>query len=357
MTLLLVRMVTERFHRDVEDRPIRESRTPPELLRADDIEYRSCPYAGARHGKPMNASALRQTSAHWDEVIDALAWLRAAHGGAAEVRDVWRVSQLGSALPWWFILRGEPVPAYAAALAKATLGMGIWAQRVIVRSISEAWRPPSPLTSHAILELAEANGTLLGLTEVCSAGDKMLLKFFDVLVGEPQPAIGAGEVARLVSSRDAVLRFGRAYIGFKQIMWIYFLARRFLYADVAAMRGETPELRTLLDGWCEPPDFFTIEPPNLAAIPPVARGLWFRQLAMLCAGDAAWTEFHARIATAMGDGRAPVATFHELDTIFGDAAAFAESGLRDEPFAGPIDAATRDQLLPLPPRAMFDALA
>ena len=63
MTLLVARMIEERFHRDDEDRPIREGRTPAEFLRDGDIEYRTCPYAGSRfqHANPMNVSALRQT--------------------------------------------------------------------------------------------------------------------------------------------------------------------------------------------------------------------------------------------------------------------------------------------------------
>src|SRR4051794_17493445 len=98
MTLRVVRMVEERFHRDVEDRPIREGRTPPELLRDGDIEYRACPYSGSRmqHKLPMNVSALRQTGAHWDEIVDALAALRAAHDSVlapaqAGIWDIWRV--------------------------------------------------------------------------------------------------------------------------------------------------------------------------------------------------------------------------------------------------------------------------
>jgi len=52
----------------------------------------------------MNVSALKQTGARWDEVVDALAFLRAAYteargGYGPDVLDLWRVSQLGSALP------------------------------------------------------------------------------------------------------------------------------------------------------------------------------------------------------------------------------------------------------------------
>lgn len=181
-------MITEAFHRDVEDRPIREGRTPPELLRDGDIEYRTCPYAGSRHqhANPMNVSALRQMGAHWDDLCDARAFLRAAHDEVLgvtqpQLMDVWRVSQLGSALPWFFLHRDAAIPAYAAALAKATLGMGIWAQRVLVRTITERWSPPA-LTAESVLALAEENGTLIGETEVCSGSSKMLLEFFAVLV-------------------------------------------------------------------------------------------------------------------------------------------------------------------------------
>ena len=96
-------MVEERFHRDDEGRPLREGRTPPEHRRPEqpgqpaeaeaeaeaEIEYRPCPYPGSRQvaGRPMNVSALRQTSAHWDEITSALGFLRAAY--AAAPRRLW----------------------------------------------------------------------------------------------------------------------------------------------------------------------------------------------------------------------------------------------------------------------------
>ena len=155
-SLRVVRMVEERFHRDDEGRPLREGRTPPEYRRPGEIEYRPCPYPGSRQvaGHPMNVSALRQTSAHWDEMLYALGFLRAAYAGARggygpDILDLWRVSQLGSALPWFHVLAGEPLPAYAAALSKATLGTGILAQRLLLRMLAEAWMPP-PFTARVL---------------------------------------------------------------------------------------------------------------------------------------------------------------------------------------------------------------
>ncbi len=352
--LWVLRMVEERFHRDDEGRPLREGRTPPELLQAGEIEYKPCPYAGSRRGHArMNVSALRQTSAHWDELIEALAFLRSAYARARgqygpDIMDIWRVSQLGSALPWFYILPGRPLPAWAAALSKATLGTGILAQRLIVKMLEERWLPP-PFTTEVLTQLAEVTGTLVGETEVCAAPEKMIVKFIEVLVdGEP-----AG-TCPLAAEHDAVLRFGASYAAFKLAMWSYFQARRFLYADIGATE--------LLDADCEPPDFYIIEPANLAATPPALRGAWFRQLANLIApfspdgSDAAVQACVLRMAEAIERGGNPVAIYDELDAAFADVIRHVESGFRGTPYAAPIDEATRDRLLASSPRARFAAL-
>jgi hypothetical protein len=363
MTLRVVRMVEEQFHRDVEGRPIREGRTPPEFLRDGDIEYKTCPYAGSRfqHENPMNVSALRQTGAHWDEVCDALALLRAAYERVCRVDepgilDIWRVSQLGSALPWFFIFEGVPVPAYAAALAKATLGMGIWAQRMFVDTLTKGFTPP-PLTAESILELAEASGTLIGETEVCSGGDKMLLRFFDVLVTKT-PASG-----RLDADPAAVLRFGAHYASFKLLVWIYYLARRFIYADLAAAHGDSAELAALRDCPVEPRDFFIVEPADAADVIPAQRLGWFRTLADLVvpiapdASDLPLRDLAFELANVMGQGLPPAATWQRLDTIFGAVVARVEQGFRgigQEPGRHiVVTEDIRDRLVGVSPRAMF----
>ena len=374
MTLLVARMIEERFHRDDEGRPIREGRTPEEFLREGDIEFRQCPYAGSRfqHPNPMNVSALRQMGAHWDEVCDTLAFLRAAHDDALgvtqpQLMDVWRVSMLGSALPWFFLFRDDKIPAYASALAKATLGQGIWAQRVLVRTITERWTPP-PLTAQTILELAEANGTLIGDTEVCSGGDKMLLKFFDVLVG---PAGRSESVplhlrppapGRFEAPRDDVMRFGAHYANFKLYIWLYYLARRFLYADVAAQHGDSPALEALRDTSVEPSDFFIVEPSNLAAVIPEQRMGWFRSLADLIVpfaparADLPLRDYAFELAAAMGQGKGPRETFAILDALYGRVIAHVEGAFRGTGAGVEVPAAVRDRLVAASPRQLFATL-
>jgi hypothetical protein len=366
-------MVEERFHRDDEDRPLREGRTPDELLRPGEIEYRSCPYPGSRQARDpaspaMNVSALRQTSAHWDEVVETLAFVRAAYVEARgsygpDVMDLWRVSQLGSALPWYFVLRGEPLPAHVAALSKATLGTGILAQRLMQQMLVERWLPP-PFTAPTLVALAETTGTLVGATEVCSAPEKMIARFLEVIVqGAPHGlAIHAG----LVAERERVLGFGASYCAFKLIVWLYYQARRFLYADVAAVYGDAP-VRALLDAPCEPHDFYVIEPDNLAAVPPALRAAWLGQLAQLIVpfapdgSDRCLLDGARRLAAAMIDDTPdPVAraraTFARLDVIYGEVLADVEAGLRGVPAPAPLPAAVRDRLVAHSPRAMFETL-
>lgn len=387
-------MVEEQFHRDAEDRPIREGRTPPALLRDGEIEYRQCPYPGSRHlnERPMNVSALRQTSAHWEEVVDAVAFLRTAYAEARggyrrDVMDIWRVSQLGSALPWFYILRDNAAcPAYAAALSKATLGVGIWGHRVFVNMLVER-QLIGPFTSQMMLDTAEQTGTLVAEAEVCSASDKMMLKFFDVFTADEVTVTGAGGVAHLASARDELLRFGAHYIAFKQWIWMYWLARRALYADLVVALGPTPEVIERMDSTAEPPDFSLVEPPGIAELAPVHRARWFGGLANLVepfapdGSDAAMREHARALAEVMGaeparqdeiaaevaqvtgsaaDASARMAraigTYAALDAILGDVLASVEIGFRGEP-SPRFDAAMRDRVIRQPPRAVFAALA
>jgi hypothetical protein len=258
---------------------------------------------------------------------------------------------LGSSTPWFFLFRDGKIPAYASALAKATLGQGIWAQRVLIKTITERWTPP-PLTPESMVALAEENGTLVGETEVCSGGDKMLLKFSEVLVGAPAPG-------RFDAPRDEILRFGAHYANFKLYVWMYCLARRFLYADVAATHGESAELAELREMSVEPSDFFIVEPTNLADVIPEQRMGWFRSLADLVVpfaparADLPLRDFAFQLADAMGQGKGPVETFAVLDELYAKVIAHVEAGLRGSAADIDVTADIRDRLVGASPRQLF----
>ncbi len=384
-------MVQERFHRDSEDRPIREGRTPPELLRAGEIEYKQCPYPGSRylHANPMNVSALRQMSAHWDEMIDCLGFLREAYRSARgdyryDLMDIWRTGQMGSSLPWFYILRlGETCPAYAAALSKATLGIGIWGARVLCDQFAlRAFQNPGPpFTAQEIWETSEANGTLIADDEVCAAGDKMMLKFYEPYVA-PTPVTHLGAVARLVPVRDELIRFSAHYIAFKQWIWMYWLARRWLVLELQAAVGAKDEHAEHLEVEAEPPDFFLLQPQNPTELPLDHRRHWFTQLAALVEpfcpdGSDLPHRLHAAHLVAIMSEEPPgldrialdvqqqlpgcnaalriaraAAMFARLDALHGQVIATTEAGFRGDANAT-IDAGVRDAVLRSSPRALF----
>jgi hypothetical protein len=254
------------------------------------------------------------------------------------------------------------------------------------------------LTAEALLAAAEWTDTMVGETEVCAASDKMILRFLDVLVERDRPFAGAGGVAELVGQRAALLELGAHYIAFKHLVWMYYLARRFLYADLVATLGADDEraagARTLLDEPCEPPDFYVVGPDAMARVSLEQRGAWFCALAMplvpfapggtdapqaaralelaaTMASDPDARDAAAEIARVTGAtpeisaaiARA-LAQYARLDAIFGDAVACTESGFRtaygrpplDSPHAA-VDAAVRDRLLPSSPRAYLALFA
>jgi hypothetical protein len=321
---LVERMVSEKFHRDDEGRPLREGRTPAEFLRPDDIEYKTCPYPGARlqHAKPMNASALRQTSAHWDEIVDALCVLRAGYANARaykpDVMDLWRVSQLGSSLPWFYLFKRGSVPAFAAALAKAAQGVGMWTQAMLVRTLVGGWQPP-PFAPESMIEEAEASGTLIGVTEVCSGSDKMIARFCEGYLS------GAGAGSELAAIRDEVVSFGAHYTSFKLLVWLYYLARRYLLHELA-----TPAALELLQRPCEPGDMFILEAPDAGRVPRPMRAAWLSPLAQLVVpfapdrSDQPHLASALQLAVASGLPGTPQETFARLDTIFMQAIARVE---------------------------------
>lgn len=351
--------------RDDEGRLIREGRTPPALIRPGEIEYKPCPYSGSRHQhrNPMNVSALRPISAHWDDILDATAACRSLYGPGVELMDLWRVAQLGSALPWFSILRGQTAPAYAAGLAKITLGVGLWAQRVLVDQLAGRAQPVA-YTAASIYASTDGNGTLIGDTEVCTGPEKMMVRYFECLVG----AADTSGTAPIRNELAAFHGFAAHYANFKLLLWIHALARRFLYADLIAALPDhpvTPQLRELMTV-AEPPDFVHVGPPDHAAVPPPQRALWIAQLAQLVrpmapdGSDAALQAAAMGIGLVLGTpaGDTPVvrarAAFGRLDALLGQIAAAVEVGLGGG--AAAWSEAERDRLLVAPPRALFAQL-
>jgi hypothetical protein len=394
-------MVIETSLRDAEGRLLRENRAPAEAIRPGEIDMKKCPYPGSRQTEPplpMNMSALRSMKHHWDDVINSVCLMRVAYQEITRVEqmgvfDLWRVSQLGSALPWYFIFaHRELAPVYAASLAKATLGMGIWAQTVFVRMAVEQWTPPA-LTSETILELAEGNSTLLAEREVCAAPVKMLLRFYDALL-DLAPEVKTPEMQRLVDNKTAVAKFGAYYTNMKLALYVMFLARRFVYADLLAALPDseiTPELRSLMDAECEPPDMIMIALADMPAMPLMKRAGFLASLVMNLVpltpdrSDVPLQAAMVEVAASMLVPDAPalvvaevietqgvtsdqatvaaraIATWARLDHLFARVVGIVENGMRGavgiDLHHGPITAEDRDHLVVVSGRPVLTRLA
>jgi hypothetical protein len=390
---LLLRMLEERHHRDADDRPLCEVRTPPEHLRPGDLIHRACPYPGSRHGRPMNVAALAQMSSHWDDVVDTLALLRTRYAAprpeaAPELLDVWRVSQFAASLPWFFLLRrDQAIPGFAAALAKATQGVGLWAQRVLVERL--AGGPAPAITAAAIAASAEATGLLVGEVEACAGSEAMIRRFLEALL-TGRPRAEGPAVAALAAAGDEVVGFAAHYTNLKLVWWLLALGRRFVYADLAAavpaghpLGAALVELR---DGPGDPPDLFLFGPAEPAAVARPARGAWLTGLAGLVeplapdgsdrvlgavaravAGAVGAEEPPAatltdEAATTVGPDAAPavaqaLATYVHLDRLLGLAATAVEAGLRGDGTEVHFPPALRDRLIAAPARAVVTQLA
>ena len=61
-----------------------------------------------------------------------LGWLAAGFGAGFSPRAPGTVGSLAALLPWWFLLRELPMPAYLAVLA-ASFALGVWAAHWVIR--------------------------------------------------------------------------------------------------------------------------------------------------------------------------------------------------------------------------------
>lgn len=359
--LWVLRLVEDGFHPEApSDARSRGTGASPDMVTLDDIDDEV-----------------------WSEVVDALALVRSAYAGAhgsygPEVFDIWRISQLASSLPWYFRVRNSvdpsvQIPPYATALARTVRRTSIRAHRQICATLQKG-EESETLSLGSLVRLAGPSQMAVSIAASSPTGASPVVSgrwhnlAAALVAGQPK---GIGQVPALASQLDAILLFGAAYTGLERVMWVYHLARRFLYWDLVAVLGETPELKALLALPCEPTDCFIVEPPSPAKLDPVLRATWFAKLAELAvplaldSSDAVIRDVLRHIATTMGETPTgdlvahTLATFEKLDTLFGEALAFVEYGLRRACLApaqsDPFDAAARDRVV-RSPRAYFATL-
>ncbi len=215
-------------YRDTDGRPLGEQRTP-DLYAQVKSELKRCPYHDSRneHALPMNTSALKQMTRSWSEVKSTIGLLSAEYARREgrtrlDFFDLWRIAQLGLALPVFLASRRvEPVadgamPVLIAAVYKVLLGV---TSSVGTRAISAglirrlpgarwlvpvSWRLPTADTLYASINKGKE---LIGLVEVCAGPPGLILSVLEVLLAPP-PATEPSPLAEIIPSFDDYYRFG-----------------------------------------------------------------------------------------------------------------------------------------------------
>jgi hypothetical protein len=202
--------------RDAEGRPLGEGKVGPEKRQDVQFELRRCPYPGSRHKHPlpMNISALRQITAHWNEVLRDVAHLRALHRQTAGTRpilliDMWRIGNMVSTLVdfafarTWSPYDDRQLPAGIAALYKAMLGVtsmttALWSDGII--------RFDSPIDAQMLYQSIEGRGQFIGADQVCSGPESMVRQLLSHVIGDLPPPPGPTTVSDVIGRPDRYLR-------------------------------------------------------------------------------------------------------------------------------------------------------
>lgn len=202
---------------DEERRPLGEHRAPSSLVGSAPTELRPCPYPGSRHENalPMNLSALRQTTRHWDETLAGLIALRSWCGGGSQpltLTGLWRLTAAAAVLPAYLLYRADASPvldAGTAVLYKACLGLKFLIEQRALEELLATGTIDDRGAADSLAGYAETSGWLVGRQEVCAATAGMIADVLAAAIrGGDHPA--GSRLAAAVESPAPFQAFARA---------------------------------------------------------------------------------------------------------------------------------------------------
>jgi hypothetical protein len=179
------------------------------------IDHRRCHYAGSRHGHalPMNASALKQMTKNWDEILAVANTLRILFAGgpvpvAEGLASAMRVAYGGVCLPLFLLYRAAApwgdaqVPGFVSGLHKASIDIATSTQLMLVEGFNAAGpeSPPSDGVVQDIVDFVEREGILVGQKGVCAGPPQLIRELLEAMVH--------GRGRRLTGASDAVEELG-----------------------------------------------------------------------------------------------------------------------------------------------------
>lgn len=230
---------------DTDGRPLREHSAPLELQKGVPMELIECSYPGSRykHKNPMNISALRQMTEHWDELISGLLCLRNLYvqsSNKVRLIDLWRIGMLGEILPQYLTYRAHnPVshsamPPFVAAIYKVMIGLNTsifkLAQTTLLSSPDTVDQEVDP---EKLFAFVESDNLLIGVKQVCAGPEGMIRKAIRLLVtGAEAPPNSEASNIKLIGDTKAFLEFSWCIANEKILSALYFSIVESLYGNI-----------------------------------------------------------------------------------------------------------------------------
>jgi hypothetical protein len=197
---------------DADGRPLVESR---------DAELKRCPYPGRRYDRMMNLSALKQMGSHWQEILDAFAFLttehmRREHREQTELRDWFAIGSMAVALPSYLLSRprdpitNHQLPGFVASLMKAAFDVTTTTKLMLARSFVGE---PTPTDPQDIAQVAEdASLFISGESGACAGSPKHIEVFLSMLAVPTARARDVSAMHRLVPDTAEMLAYFDPFI-------------------------------------------------------------------------------------------------------------------------------------------------
>jgi hypothetical protein len=242
--------------RDVEGRALGEHRASAAVRDAMPMALKQCPYADRRHQheKPMNVSALKQLTTHWDDILGGVAFVRAqylARRGLSAVkltREGLEIGEAIAAIPSYLVHRAQnPIADGAlspvvAGLYKVIIGINrVFA--VVVSGQLGAGKPGRMSSPDDTVAFADLGGLLIGSQQVCAGSTRQIAQTVDMLINGT-PASGSSIVESMLVPLDHFFAFAD---GMRRLEAAKFLITA--AGAIALLRSgpEADELATELD--------------------------------------------------------------------------------------------------------------
>ncbi len=241
--------------RDAEGRLLGEGNSPRHLVDTAEIEWGPSRYPGSRyrHTKPINASALKQLTRHWDDLLVLVASarsefiLRYGSEGPLSASELWRFSRFTVTIPNYLTnRRDDPVapdriPTIASVAFKSIAGIFIIAADMFFRLIDLE----KTFTPDDLIVYADDHGLFEGASGVCAGPPTKMKDLLTLVVtGSASPGPHPDALSALVGDVDSFFGYALLYTKLEFTKQVAAFALQERLADLYRTIKSSPDLRT-----------------------------------------------------------------------------------------------------------------